>query len=90
MIAGTSLLVSCGGSGSKTETEKTETAVVYTCPMHPEVEQSEPGSCPDCGMDLVKKGEAKKSDHMDSDHMNSDHIDGEHMDSDHMDSEHED
>lgn len=25
----------------------------YTCPMHPEVIKSEPGSCPICGMDLV-------------------------------------
>ncbi len=24
----------------------------YTCPMHPEVVQDEPGSCPDCGMAL--------------------------------------
>ena len=24
----------------------------YTCPMHPEVEQDHPGSCPICGMDL--------------------------------------
>jgi Cu+-exporting ATPase len=24
----------------------------YTCPMHPEVEQEHPGSCPKCGMDL--------------------------------------
>jgi Cu+-exporting ATPase len=28
----------------------------YTCPMHPEVEQSGPGSCPKCGMDLEPKG----------------------------------
>lgn len=27
---------------------------VYTCPMHPSVRQSEPGSCPICGMDLVE------------------------------------
>lgn len=27
---------------------------VYTCPMHPEVRSHEPGSCPICGMDLVK------------------------------------
>ncbi|MEX1198267.1 MAG: heavy metal-binding domain-containing protein [Pseudohongiellaceae bacterium] len=27
----------------------------YTCPMHPEVVQDEPGSCPECGMDLVAK-----------------------------------
>ncbi|MBW2134043.1 MAG: heavy metal translocating P-type ATPase [Deltaproteobacteria bacterium] len=26
--------------------------VLYTCPMHPEVQQSEPGSCPKCGMAL--------------------------------------
>ena len=25
---------------------------VYTCPMHPEVRQQGPGSCPKCGMDL--------------------------------------
>lgn len=28
---------------------------VYTCPMHPEVQQSEPGQCPKCGMELVLK-----------------------------------
>ncbi len=27
---------------------------VWTCPMHPEVRQDHPGSCPKCGMDLVK------------------------------------
>lgn len=28
----------------------------YTCPMHPEVEQQGPGSCPKCGMALEPKG----------------------------------
>lgn len=28
---------------------------VYTCSMHPEIEQETPGQCPICGMDLVKK-----------------------------------
>src|SRR5574340_921455 len=27
-------------------------AGIYTCPMHPEVRQSSPGSCPKCGMAL--------------------------------------
>ena len=27
--------------------------IVFTCPMHPEIEQDHPGSCPICGMDLV-------------------------------------
>ncbi len=26
--------------------------VIYTCPMHPEVKQEKPGSCPKCGMAL--------------------------------------
>ncbi|MDM1294019.1 copper-translocating P-type ATPase [Sphingobacterium sp. N143] len=29
------------------------TAIQYSCPMHPEVVQDHPGSCPICGMDLV-------------------------------------
>ena len=28
----------------------------YTCPMHPEVVQDHPGSCPKCGMNLEIKG----------------------------------
>ena len=29
--------------------------VVYTCPMHPEVTQDQPGTCPKCGMALEPK-----------------------------------
>ena len=29
---------------------------IYTCPMHPEIEQQGPGSCPKCGMALEVKG----------------------------------
>lgn len=29
---------------------------IYTCPMHPEVEQDKPGACPKCGMALEPKG----------------------------------
>ena len=28
-------------------------AVVYTCPMHPEVVSIEEGKCPECGMKLM-------------------------------------
>ncbi len=31
---------------------KTEGAIIYTCPMHPEVRQTNPGICPLCGMAL--------------------------------------
>ena len=35
------------------ETQAPETTSMrYTCPMHPEVQQSEPGDCPKCGMAL--------------------------------------
>jgi len=29
-----------------------ETEKVYTCPMHPEVREKQPGRCPKCGMNL--------------------------------------
>ena len=30
-------------------------AEIYTCPMHPEIIRDKPGTCPICGMELVKK-----------------------------------
>ena len=32
--------------------EDAEAEAIYTCPMHPEVRQKGPGSCPICGMAL--------------------------------------
>lgn len=32
-----------------------DAAVLYTCPMHPEVVQDHPGTCPKCGMTLKPK-----------------------------------
>jgi len=32
------------------------TVGIYTCPMHPEVQQAEPGACPKCGMALELMG----------------------------------
>lgn len=34
---------------------KTETAALYSCPMHPDVHSDKPGKCPKCQMDLEKK-----------------------------------
>jgi Cu+-exporting ATPase len=50
-------------SGSKTEQGSRSTAKlesptsdgIYTCPMHPEVQQNHPGECPKCGMTLERK-----------------------------------
>ncbi|MFA7281241.1 MAG: YHS domain-containing protein, partial [Sterolibacterium sp.] len=32
--------------------EPVPTGTIYTCPMHPEIRQATPGSCPKCGMAL--------------------------------------
>lgn len=38
-------------------------ATIYTCPMHPEVQQDHPGSCPICGMPLEIKDASEDADH---------------------------
>jgi Cu(I)/Ag(I) efflux system membrane fusion protein len=38
-----------------TEISKGQQQTEYTCPMHPFVLKNQPGSCPVCGMELVKK-----------------------------------
>ena len=39
---------------SKTEVAaEAEITQTYTCPMHPQIVQNKPGTCPICGMDLV-------------------------------------
>lgn len=55
-------LATIGFASCKSKTEKqTEAhqhngiAQQYTCPMHPQIVEDEPGSCPICGMDLVEK-----------------------------------
>lgn len=46
-------------ASSETSQQKTS----YICPMHPNIKQSEPGSCPICGMTLVPtKGEGSLED----------------------------
>jgi Cu+-exporting ATPase len=50
---------SCCGGHRAAVTTGTRAAgradAVYTCPMHPEIEQIGPGACPKCGMDLEPK-----------------------------------
>ncbi len=47
---------SCCGSNHPIAVPRVAPAgAVYTCPMHPEIEQVGPGSCPKCGMDLEPK-----------------------------------
>lgn len=36
--------------------------VVFSCPMHPEIQQDSPGACPICGMDLVANQQTETED----------------------------
>lgn len=40
---------------SEIKTSETKDTTIYTCPMHPQIEQVGPGSCPICGMALEPK-----------------------------------
>ena len=42
-----------GGSATSAPHDVGESETIYSCPMHPEIRQSEPGNCPICGMELV-------------------------------------
>lgn len=39
----------------------------YTCPMHPDVISDEPGTCPECGMELVLVSETGSGMEMEAD-----------------------
>jgi Cu+-exporting ATPase len=38
--------------GAKPAAQEADKEAIYTCPMHPEIKQKGPGSCPKCGMGL--------------------------------------
>ena len=40
---------------SAKQAERPQGSAIYTCPMHPEVQQDHPGDCPKCGMALEPK-----------------------------------
>jgi P-type Cu+ transporter len=41
--------------GARPKAKETPADAIYTCPMHPEIEQVGPGDCPICGMALEPK-----------------------------------
>jgi NADH-quinone oxidoreductase subunit J len=42
------------------DNQTTIAQVTYTCPMHPEVRQDQPGKCPTCGMNLIEVEEGQQ------------------------------
>lgn len=51
-----------GCKDSNTENHAHSAETQYTCPMHPQVIKDAPGTCPICGMDLVKVTSSTASD----------------------------
>ncbi len=47
--------------------------IEYTCPMHPEVIQSEPGNCPKCGMTLIPHEAQDNNEHAQTDQSSMQH-----------------
>jgi Cu(I)/Ag(I) efflux system membrane fusion protein len=55
VLSGTALFFACSNNQKKPTASQVKPAVKYTCPMHPQVLEDHPGTCPICGMTLVKK-----------------------------------
>ena len=56
VVAGlTSISCNRGQEDQSGQQGGTQANAVYTCPMHPEIQEAKPGKCPKCGMELVKK-----------------------------------
>ena len=45
------------------------TSTIYTCPMHPEIQQNHPGNCPKCGMALEPMGVIDKKEEENTDEL---------------------
>ena len=62
-LLGITVLVSaCSNPKPAPQATVVKSAVQYTCPMHPQISEGHPGSCPICGMTLViRSGQASES-----------------------------
>ena len=54
-IGTTGLSCKQGKNAPPAQPAASQPAVVYTCPMHSQINEAKPGKCPICGMDLVQK-----------------------------------
>src|SRR5882672_10104089 len=55
VVISSSIVVSC--KNKKTPAETATKKELCTCSMHPEIIRDKPGTCPICGMELIKKEE---------------------------------
>lgn len=65
-----------GGSAASADGSATAPETLYSCSMHPQIMESEPGTCPICGMDLtpVAAGAEAQPDHAGHDHGGSEEL----------------
>ena len=54
-------LIVPSGQVQQKEADKDGESIEYTCSMHPQVVQDEPGNCPLCGMELVPRDRPEES-----------------------------
>jgi Cu(I)/Ag(I) efflux system membrane fusion protein len=55
LVAFFAVLSACSNPKPAPVTVQAKNDVKYTCPMHPQIQEDHPGSCPICGMTLVRK-----------------------------------
>ena len=57
VVASCLLLIfsSCNSKPTNKAEINSASTEIYTCPMHPQIQENHPGNCPICGMKLVKK-----------------------------------
>src|SRR5437868_8830640 len=55
LVAVIALHSACSNPKPAPDIVQTKSEVKYTCPMHPQILEDHSGSCPICGMTLVKK-----------------------------------
>lgn len=55
LIAFVAVMSACTNPKTTAVADQSKNEIKYTCPMHPQILEDHPGSCPICGMTLVKK-----------------------------------
>lgn len=85
-----------GQGAERFEAAALQSRTEYTCSMHPEVVQDEPGTCPECGMELVPREaagdageESSEGGHRGQDHAHHQHADHSEESGEHGETEHE-
>jgi membrane fusion protein, copper/silver efflux system len=61
IVVGWAMTDSSEGKNEAESVEQTATDEIWTCSMHPQIQRSQPGLCPICGMDLIPLAKSENS-----------------------------